>query len=164
MPQHMRILVPPSMTNLWDDPLYRAYMERRPKLPDNLKHGTPWMLVAHRKPHEDGPPWGHRLFTDYFEALDYGLELLDDAYDDISVVCRPKMFKPALNFTWEPRFTWCGRCRRPTLFRKPPRNGRPHHALRNARAIITDTTEDLHRCYYCGARRAAQPNYRERFS
>lgn len=163
MAQRMRLLVPPSMTALWDDDVYRAYLERNPRIPDNLKHGQPWMLVAHR-PHGSGkPPWGHKLFTRYFDALDYGLDLLDRHYDDVSIVSRRKLFRPPVDFVWGHQFAWCGRCRRPTLFRNP-KGDKPHHALRNASAIITSTLEDLHRCYYCGMRRVAQPHYKERFS
>lgn len=166
MPQRLRILTPPSMTQLLDDPVYSQYVHRRPKLPDNLKWGKPWMLVAHVAYREDndGPVWKHRLFADYMQALDLGMDLLTrPRYDDIAVVSRRKLFQPFFNFTWEPRFAWCGRCRRPTLYRRPPRSGAPHHALKRAPVTITSASEDLYRCYYCGMRRIAQPAYRTRF-
>lgn len=162
--QRMRILTPPSLRMLWDDDTYRSFLERKPRLPTNLQHGQPWMVAARWTDDyiyemNKSRAWAHRNYCDYFQALDFALELLDRrAIADVAVISRRKLYQPFVNFTWEPRFSWCGRCRRPTLFRK---TSAAHHALRNAPAI---TLEDPYRCYYCGMRRVAQPNYKERFA
>lgn len=162
----LRIAAPPTLAELWDDPIYQKYLDRTPRLHANISQTTPWMVVAHRPVTVPGPTWATKRFTTYDEAIDRALLLIEPTsqFDDAACISLRKFFKPPLNFTWDNiRYSWCGRCRRPTLFKKP-QPGKIHHALRHAAAIITDPGENLRRCYYCGIRRPTNPTYTQRFS
>jgi hypothetical protein len=143
----MKLMVPPTWDELMDDDVYAAYVRRRPRLPVNIDHGQPWLVVARRFPDTDRPLWGLKRYADYADAYRFVRgKLRDREFEDMAIVCRPKLWKPPVGFTWnQSKFGWCGRCRRPSMFT----NTMKHHALRDAPALAT---EDGNRCHYCGAR------------
>lgn len=147
MAQVLGLLTPPTYDELMQDEVYRSWAKRRPRLPVNVSHGTPWMIVARR--HEDSPgaTWALKKEADYADAFRRVRKLLNSGeFVDAAIVSRRVLYKPPMGFEWNAnRFTWCGRCRRPSLFREVSR----HHALRQAPAL---TDDDPQRCYYCGAR------------
>lgn len=144
--------MPPTLKELLDDPLYRLYILRVPKLPENIAWGEPWMVwaVTH-----DGR-WGKRLFASYQEAWAKTVELhkQPEKFRDVALVSRRMLFPPPSRFVWKGRlYAWCSRCRRPSEFRlRAP----DHHALRGQPTLTDDNSQ---RCYYCGIRKIAMPEY-----
>lgn len=147
MVQMMRLLVPPTWLELMEDEVYSSYVRKRPRLPENIQHGDPWLIVARRFEEIPGARWATKLMDDYAEAYKRVRRLLQDGqWEDVSIVSRRKLFKPPVGFTWNTnKFQWCGRCRRPTLFRVCSK----HHALP---ILKTMDLEPEHRCYFCGVR------------
>lgn len=141
---------PPTLRELLVNPLYKAYFKKPVSDPPGVALNNPWQVWAYNG---DTERWGSRLCTTYADAYDFTRKLYrDHAYVDLCIVSRarihelPRQFK--LTELWDPyRFDWCGRCRRPTIFRY---TDKPHRALRNAPAI---TTDEPFRCYYCGVRK-----------
>lgn len=157
MPQVMRLLVPPTYEELLEDPVYASYAKKRPRVPENVRHGNPWMIVARRRPDAEGATWALKMMPDYADAYRRVSKLLESGkFEDVAIVSRRVLFKPPKGFDWNTGlFAWCGRCRRPSLFRECTR----HHALRNAPVLTEDEPE---RCYYCGARRVFAGRFRPR--
>lgn len=155
--QKMRLLVPPTLRELREDPIYARYIGRNPRLPENVRGGMPWQIVARRHVEAPGSTWALKLMPSYADAYRRVLRMIEDTqWEDMAIVSRRTLFKPPVGFTWdEGRFRWCGRCRRPTLFRFM----RSHPALKNA-PVLTD--DEPFRCYYCGMRQVAQPTFSRR--
>jgi DNA-directed RNA polymerase subunit RPC12/RpoP len=141
---------PPTLRELLANDLYKAFFKKRPPepVPSPLNH--PWQVWAYNGETER---WGSRLCKSYPDAYKFTRELFATGkYVDIAIVSRtiihdvPRPLKLAQ--PWDPyQFDWCGRCRRPTIFRYMPSG---HRALHNAPAI---TTDEPYRCYYCGVRK-----------
>lgn len=154
--QILRLVVPPTLAELLADAAYARYFSRRPILPGD-PGPAPWRLVA-RRAHDDGrAPWAMKDFGDYADARRRALRVIgSEIYVDACVVSRRTFFKPPLDFGWRTsRFRWCGRCRRPTVFREM----RGHLALRGAAVVDRDL---ISRCYYCGIRETMMPRYQPR--
>lgn len=145
------MLKPPSIQELIRIPEFRAMMKKRPFLPPHMQHGTPfrlWALTVDDR-------WLTKQYATYDEAWAVAVPRIKDTdkYADVCITVKPLLtprtitiehaMKP-LYLGWE----WCGRCRRPTMFRAFPPS---HHALR-LQPLLTD--DDPFRCYYCGIRRA----------
>lgn len=147
MAQMMKILIPPTWDELMENPVYAAYVRKRPRLPDNIAHGEPWMIAAHRVSGSQRPSWATKRVADYVTAYRRVDALLDSGeFDDAAIISLRKLWIPPQGFFWKrDKFAWCGRCRRPTLYR----NVTKHHALGREPVLAT---EDGLRCYYCGAR------------
>lgn len=148
MVQMMRLLVPPSWLELLEDDVWSSYVRKRPRLPENIQHGSPWLIVARRFEEMPGARWATKLMPEYVDAYKKVHRLLRSGqWEDVSIVSRRKLFKPPVGFTWNAnKFQWCGRCRRPTLFRVCSQ----HHALPFLKQI--PEAEPDYRCYYCGVR------------
>lgn len=137
---------PTPLLTLLEDDDYRAYLKRVPRLPAGVNPNGAWQVWALTV----RDTWATKRFDTYRDALGKALELARDLdnYVDASVTCRGALFKaPSVLATP----TWCGRCRRPSVFRAFPR----HHALKDARAggYWTEESRTAKRCYYCGVRR-----------
>jgi hypothetical protein len=143
----LKMTVPPSWDELMNDPIYRAWIKRVPKLPVNVAHGEPWMIVAKRTSEAPGASWATKKMTVYADAYRRVRRMsLTDEFEDLAIVSRRMLFRPPMDFTWNTnRYSWCGRCRRPSTFRF----AYSHFALRGA-PVLAEL--DIHRCYYCGAR------------
>lgn len=143
----MKLLMPPTWTELLDNQVYRTYVKKRPRLPVNVSHGFPWLVVARRPESATRPTWGLKMMGDYADAYYRVRDILAAGeFEDAAIISRRKLFAPPTGFRWNrSKFSWCGRCRRPSMFTNTTR----HHALRNAPALAT---EDANRCHFCGAR------------
>jgi hypothetical protein len=144
--------MPPTLSELLNDPVFRMYYTRVPRLPENLQWGQPWMVWAVTHDHK----WGRRLYCDYREAWAKVVELYKDTdrIHDVCIVSRRMMFPPPRRALWRPSIhAWCSRCRRPSEFRQ---RSPQHHALRDQPVLTDDAPR---RCYYCGIRKTAMPFY-----
>ena len=108
-------------------------------------NGQPWQIVALRK---DGK-WANGFRPDFVSSFKAIKKLHKTGeYVDFGIVSRNRIFNT-------PRILsdrlcdsasgheWCGRCRRPTIFRV---YGSSHHALRHAPVVVAYRR----RCFYCG--------------
>lgn len=159
--QKLRVVVPPTLAQLLDDPVYAAYARRNPRMPAGVRSDAPWQLIARRASGAQGRLWALRMMPTYADAYRRARSMIGDpAWEDVSICSRGVMFKPPLDFVWNLRFDWCARCRRPSLFRKlnlhPVISAQVSDSLR--RAIII-SEEMPRRCYYCGIRKEAMPRY-----
>lgn len=140
--------MPPTLRELLNDPVFRLYYQRVPRLPENLQWGEPWQVwaVTH-----DGR-WGSRLYVEYRDAWAKVMDCYKNPakFRDVCIVSRRMMFDPPRHAFWPAsRFNWCSRCRRPSEFRQ---RSPEHHALRS-QPVLTD--DEPRRCYYCGIRKTA---------
>jgi hypothetical protein len=142
-----KLIVPPSWEELMDNEVYASWAKRRPKLPVNLSHGEPWMIVARRHSETPGATWATKRMPVYDDAFRRARRMLaTHDFEDIAIVSRRMLFRPPIGFTWNTsRYSWCGRCRRPSVFSF----AWTHFALRGAPVLAEINIE---RCYYCGAR------------
>jgi len=145
----MKLLVPPTWDELMKDPIYSAWAKRVPRLPVNVAHGEPWMIVARRRSEAPGSTWALKNMPVYADAYRRARRMMStrrDEFEDIAIVSKRMLFRPPIGFSWNTnRYSWCGRCRRPSVFQPAFR----HFALRNA-PVLAEI--DIERCYYCGAR------------
>jgi hypothetical protein len=158
--QRMRVLVAPSMRDLLLEPLFEQYMKRRPRLPLTAQHGSPWRILARRTIDDERTRWAIREHSSYDSAYRQLVELAQgDVYDDVTLISKRRLFQPPMNYVWERPFDWCGRCRRPTLFRL---SYDKHPGVHTKGAAVS--LDDPVRCVLCGVRRSFLPNYEARFS
>ena len=146
---------PPTLLELLEDPIFAKFMRTRPRIPANLARAslTPmwhvWLLTT-----ED--TWKRGRFHTYdeaYRAMKKRLVLPTTA--DVAIVNIRMFTPPPAQFYWRHRRNpWCARCRRPSLFI----TRYTHRALGNAET----TVDEPNRCFYCGIRRAALPNYSPR--
>ncbi len=107
--------------------------------------GQPWQIVALK----NNGKWANGFRPDFMSAFKAVRKLHKSGdYADFSIVSRNRIFKtpPLLaERLCDPTSgqEWCGRCRRPTMFRP---YGASHHALRHAPVIVAGRL----RCFYCG--------------
>lgn len=143
----MKLLVPPNWDELMEDPIYSAWVRRVPRLPLNVSHGQPWLIVARRRPEASGATWATKNMSVYADAYRRVRRMmLAGEFEDIAIVSKRMLFRPPIGFTWNTnRYSWCGRCRRPSVFQ----HSWSHFALRGA-PVLAEI--DVQRCYYCGAR------------
>lgn len=151
--QRLRLVVPPTLSELLEDDVYARYFSRNPILGGD-PGPSPWRLVARRHEDDDRAPWAIKDFPSFAEARRRALRVVGSGrYRDACVVSRRTFFRPPVGFAWDHlRFRWCGRCRRPTIFREM----RGHPALRGAAVVDRDP---ISRCYYCGVRETMMPEY-----
>lgn len=154
--QRLRLVVPPTLLELLEDETYERYFSRLPLLYGD-PGPTPWRLMARRHENDQRSSWAIKDYAGYGDARRRALRLVGSGqYRDVSVVSRRTFFRPPLDFRWDDRrWSWCGRCRRPTRFREM----RGHPALRGAAVVDHDL---ISRCYYCGIRETMMPHYAPR--
>lgn len=134
---------PPSLRYLLKDPAYRRYFARPPK-PHKSVSPDPWAIIAV----SEELRYGKKCFPTFSDAFQYARDLMKRRDDimDVSIFAKnvisptPQTLASAL---MSPTEDWCGRCRRPSLFRV---YADYHPALRDAPVIVPD----LRRCFYCG--------------
>ncbi|QOP64429.1 hypothetical protein SEA_HEXBUG_62 [Gordonia phage Hexbug] len=131
---------PITLRDLLRDDAYRQYFKRAPR--PHLSSSPQWAIVgvgANGK-------YGKIYRPTFGEAFAKGRDLLQrDDIVDISIFCRNRVtvVPDVAAELMRPHEDWCGRCRRPSVFR---RYGRSHPALRDAPVIV----EGMRRCYFCG--------------
>jgi hypothetical protein len=166
----------PTMRNLMEDPLFRAYMKRVPPRHQANLTGEPWQLWVR----SEGGKWLTRTYTSYQEVWPIFVSRFRLPDQDPTITSRRlfyappgewytvkvRLSKPTPSGTthrveqrWRQLFfwdgsdlNWCGRCRRP-VFWQPLHS--QHHALRRMPAV---TEEDNYRCGICGIRWIATPS------
>jgi hypothetical protein len=173
----MRV-TPPTIFDLLDDPVYRAYMKTVPRGHFALSYGDPWQIWLRT---ERGR-WRTGMFSKYADAwrvLVKNYRRRDDVAD-IVLVSRRLFYGPPgewrkvrvrvpargnqpastrieerwfPTFTWDAGLEWCGRCRRPTTFRRLYPD---HHALRRQPCLSIEDSDV--RCMYCGIRAYVTPS------
>lgn len=139
------IRYPTPLATLLVDETYSIYFGRKPKLPKNVREISPgWLVLAHTHKGK----WKRKLISDYREAVDLTLELLEKPkYRDVSLISRRKSFlKPIWIDQLAPFEEWCGQCRRPTLFQ--PFYGQEHPAIYGDIYMQGEK-----RCFFCGIRK-----------
>lgn len=137
---------PPTMRELLDDPIYKKMLLTIPQN-DN------WAVYALKT----NGRWVGRIYESYREAFEMMRTIIApmnrEHYRDVSLVSRASLHQPPVKFIWETHtFDWCGRCRRPTTYKRD----QGLHALRDAPILSTD---EPYRCFYCGMRKINQPGY-----
>lgn len=142
---------PPKMRELLQDPIFRKMMTTSITVPKIV--GLPFAVYALKT----NERWVGKLFENYASAFEMLKTILSpmnrDHYIDASLVCRSGLHEPPVRFNWESlTFSWCGRCRRPTTYKRD----QGLHALRSAPILSTD---EPYRCYFCGMRKVNQPHY-----
>lgn len=157
--QVLRIRSAPTMRDLMSDEIYAAYMSKRFKLPPAAYHGNPWRILAQRVTDDDKTIWAVRDEPTYVNAHHRLTKLLEQSkWTEVVLISRIKFFAPPRGFEWDPKLDWCGRCRRPTMFKVMWKR---HPALRDA--PVVQYGEDLHRCMFCGVRQGFGPTFEMRF-
>lgn len=157
----MRLVVPPTLTELLENETYAAWFKRDPRMPGSVRRDAPWQIIARRTPGAPGATWAVRRMPSYADAYRRARRMLGDPeWEDVAVCSRAVMFRPPRGFEWSSRFHWCARCRRPSLFQPtrlhPVTASQVSAALRSAIMLVPEKQE---RCYYCGIRRVALPRY-----
>lgn len=138
---------PPKMRELLQNPLYRKMMVTPVNPP-----AFSWSIFALKT---DGR-WTGKTVAGYGEGFSILKVLLNQTenFADVALVSKARLFGPPVKYLWEDVdvFDWCGRCRRPTTFKRD----QGLHALRNAPILSSD---EPYRCYFCGMRKVNQPEY-----
>lgn len=143
----LTVIRPLTMRELLSDPIYRPYLLKAPRLPAGCRSSAPWRVWGERTDDK----WAGKEFVEFRDAFELVKKMLKDPlYHDVAIICKPTEFGPPPGFQVPPLMDWCGRCRRPSVFRKTYN----HHAMRKWPVVSND---DVSRCYYCAAR---QPEHR----
>lgn len=168
---------PPSIRELLDDPVFRAYMKTVPPDIHANSYGDPWQVWVRT----DRGTWLTNRFDHYRSAWPVFVKQMK-TNPDASLTSRRVFYAPPgewykvkvrkqrrptpadprtsvvvieerwrQTFHWDIGLDWCGRCRRPTYWQPLFET---HHALRRQPAVTTD--ENI-RCIYCGIRWCATP-------
>lgn len=177
-----RMATPPTMHELLDDEIYRAYVKRSPRttvtvLGETKPHpgltiGDPWQVWARTA---EGK-WRTGKFPTYRDAWQTTIKAYRNPdVADVALVSRRVFFGPpghwekykvrnprtnviewrerwVVDYHWDAGLEWCPRCRRPSAFRNLHAT---HHALKRQPTL---TEDDAFRCVFCGIRRVAFPD------
>lgn len=177
---------PPTMRQLMDDPVYRAYVKRMPpQHPANDMPGDPWQVWVNR----GNGRWGTVLKSTYADAwavFVHHYRASAEDHRDVSLVARRVFYAPpgewykvkvkrprrptptdpntshvVIETRWRRTFVWD----REDMFQWCGRCRRPtlwqilpetHHAIRRLPVVTTDG--DRRRCNICGIRAVALPH------
>lgn len=133
--------IPTSLPSLLTDPDYKSFFAKPLKPYRSLT--PPWAIVA--VSHD--LRYGTITRASFKEAWQKASELLKRGdIMDVSIFAKNRITPtPAIldQRLTRPHEDWCGRCRRPSVFRVYRTS---HPALRHAPVVIADTR----RCFYCG--------------
>ncbi|QNJ59560.1 hypothetical protein PP997_gp60 [Gordonia phage BigChungus] len=133
-------MTPITLRDLLSRDDYKDYFRRAPvPFPSST---PPWAVVAISREGKYGKV--HR--DDFKSAFSTAKKILQrDDIHDVSIFCKNRIsIVPSFaDEIMTPAEDWCGRCRRPSIFK---RYGTRHPALRDAPVIVADQR----RCYFCG--------------
>jgi len=154
-----------TIHELLEDPVYRKYFCTVPQLPAVKRLAEPWRLYV-----RSDRGWAKKDFFEYKDAFRLFSAKRANILD-AAIVCRPMLWTPPTRVvkiknkfhangqqitkevSWQPKLEghdedhrWCGRCRRPTVFKYFAR----HHALTGEAAAMMD--QGARRCTICAIR------------
>ena len=158
--QVMKIRSAPDMSTLLSDEIYAAYMRKRPRLHEGARYGEPYRILAQRVSSDDTSRWALANMPTYDDAYRRVMKMMKqpEKWADAVIICKRKFYMPPQGFEWDPKLDWCGRCRRPTMFKVMWKR---HPALRDA--PVVHYGDDVHRCIFCGVRQGFGPQFEMRF-
>ncbi len=142
-----------SFKELLQDPLFKAWTMKPPKLNSVAIGSQPWYVYVKREGR-----WGRKEFPSYAKAFNWlAMKLKADEVQDAAIHCKRQWFPPPLlrasgkKTFWPmpPGHRWCGLCRRPIVLAYFSR----HHAFPKH---VHPAPYEL-RCPICGARAAMAP-------
>lgn len=169
-----------TLPELLEDPIYKKYFLTPPKLPKVPRINPPWRVYVQLEQGGPWSK-SKRDFWKYSEAFAFLKPLLKEGrLHDGAIVCKPKSFAPpkklvkikgkfvttsrgtreqATKYIYhfppipadEAHHTWCGYCRRPTVFKTYTK----HHAFKHADAFAPFRR----RCSICGASEEGMRRY-----
>lgn len=169
-------LTPPTVFDLLDDPAYRAYARTQPEPHFSLTYGYPWRIWL-RTADDRWKTGEFATYTQAFNTMVRACKRADTA--DVALVSKRLFYAPpgvwtpyrvkvpprgniparieereryVHTFHWDAGLSWCGRCRRPTVFRKLYSD---HHAIR---ALPVVSADNVRRCVYCGISEEGTPD------
>lgn len=161
-----------TIIDLLEDPIYKAYFCKVPKLPPTVSPNPPWRLYVLKRGEKHWRRKDYQTYTDAFKVLKRMLK--QKVVKDAAIHCKRMSFSPPVRMMkirgkyivgsdgvrrqatkrvdWQPKMLgeifdepeWCPWCRRPTLFRFYTR----HHALNHLQMPIDPS---VLRCEICGA-------------
>lgn len=158
-----------TIRELLRDPQYKEFFLKSPQLPEHYTPAMlPWRLFVQK---EGETKWRAKRFGTYKEAFD-GMKRMLPVAHDAAINCPALSFIPPVKtvrikgqfdpktkkqlmktIVWKPRIeadmadhTWCGYCRRPTIFRVAAVN-----VTRKNSPVVIPVGEPALRCSICGA-------------
>lgn len=141
-----------SFKELVQDPIFKAWTMKPPKLQSVATITAPWFMYCHL----DGK-WRRREFETYPKALNALIRLIKEGkVTEGAVHCKRQWFSPPVvraagkktYWPMPPGHRWCGLCRRPVVLQYFSK----HHAMPN----LPIAQYEL-RCTICGARAGMAP-------
>lgn len=129
-----------------------------------------WMVIGQKWPkYQAKGEWARGLRATFAEATTLYDEIMDtERFRDASIVSRgvvypwphedvwdvsERSWSKRAKYSWAPDpHSWCGRCRRPTVYRMCPDG---HPALRGFPVI----TPNVRRCHFCGLQEGFQTTW-----
>lgn len=134
------MIVPATLSDLLSNEDYRDYFKKSPR---PFRSSTPQFGIVGIS-HDNR--YGMVLRPTFKEAWEKSkLLLADPRIRDVSLFARNRIVPPPI-FAFDlmkPAEDWCGRCRRPSIFRI---YGSYHPALKHCPVVVPE----VRRCYYCG--------------
>lgn len=139
----LTVIQPPTIRELLKDPVMKSVILKTPRLPGGSRPAEPFRVWGIR--HDS--KWAGKNHPDYASAFAMVKKMLGqpEVYQDAVIICRPVGFRPPQSLHMPAGTSWCGHCRRPTVYRRT----RSHAAMKKWPVISDD---DVKRCYYCAGR------------
>jgi len=140
-----------SFRELLQDPLFKEWTKKPPKLKPLWYKSMPWYVYVRREGR-----WARKEFDTYPKAFNWLVSRLKAGQvEDAAIHCKRQWFSPPLvkvggkrtYWPMPPGHRWCGLCRRPTVYNTFTK----HHAMP---AYIAPY--EL-RCTICGGRQTLAP-------
>lgn len=144
-----------TMKELLQDPLFKQWTMKQPKLSPMASNTPPWILYVRCEGR-----WSRSQHATYASAYNTMVRLIKEGkLDDCSIHSKRQMFRPPIvrregkKYNWPspPGHRWCGLCRRPTVFKCFNR----HHAFPKRIPIVPYEP----RCSICGVRQSSMKEY-----
>lgn len=140
-----------SFKELLQDPIFKAWTMKPPKLQSVATISHPWFVYVKREER-----WGRKEFISYTSAFNWLVaKLKGGTIEDAAIHCKRQWYAPprvkvaGKRTFWPmpPAHRWCGLCRRPVVYNTFSK----HHAMPPYSASYEP------RCTVCGARQTMIP-------
>jgi hypothetical protein len=142
-----------SFRELLQDPLFKQWTMKSPKLKVTVATGAPWFVYVKREGR-----WARKEFSTYARAFNWLIKRLKAGeIEDAAIHCKRQWFLPPrvrvegrrTYWPMPPNHRWCGLCRRPVVYNTFSK----HHAMPPYSASYEP------RCTICGARQTMTREY-----